>query len=280
MIGDIVCPGDIVVLRAPKNMDLGTMPNPYPDGTEATIVDFTDVDYGRLEGWKNPGYYINNQWFGLHFSNGRHHSLPVTNFELADQMEYVRRIQEWQRHSLHQWRIERQFLRPLPDTPFWEGDKVRVTPLYSFNDSRPNSVYVIQSIMYDLFEDKLSAPYRYSQSLDSLWEGWARESQLTLVERGNPWRLEHGEPLVFTDAADEIAFWNSVGHDEEVPNPVTGLYSWTLPEVLSAMKKGDVHSYIMGDGGFVNEPGIRAIRFYDEKYGRRVALSTLQSFTA
>ena len=90
----------------------------------------------------------------------------------------------------------------LPDTPFWVGDVV-----WSEKTGGVNSV--VHSINYQT--------HTYEVATERLVRNWFAEKDLVLVEHGNVWKLEHGEPLVFQGESEqarlmeEARFWKSLG---------------------------------------------------------------------
>lgn len=270
--------GDQVTITIPKeNREWGY--DPFPDGTKAVILGFSEIAYGRLDNLGvKPGVYVNRSWVILNsWEEG-----PLIQFsgriELVDQKEYARRVALYRQHqqeSPGDWR-DKEFIRDLPETPFWEGDIVRVSSL-------DNRQLQIVSIDYVRLTEKTYygatfPAYKVSDNLSAGWHTSASENEMVLVERGPVWKLSHDEPLTFGSLAEEARFYERIGHVEEVPNPKSGLYSWTKEEVLDAIRDGIVHGFSVSGSFLGTKPSICAKRFTDENLGKRVAQATLEGF--
>ena len=174
-------------------------------------------------------------------------------------------------------RTERVRLGDLPETKFWERDKVRVR----FPNKREEQVMTIDRIdyhhMHKRRDDGSPWPFydvRYAEGgTTSVEESWVE-----LIERGNVWKYHNNQSLSFADLKEEASFFQLVGQTEEMRNPVNGYYSWTEEEVLDAIKNGTVHGFSVSSGFFGSGPRINAHRYKDEALGKRVAKATLEGF--
>ena len=292
MIDELMRVGDEVAITIPQeNREWGH--NPCPDGTKATILGFSEIHYGRLGnlGFK-PGVYVNRAWTKVRLENGHEYSEYTGRLELTDKAEYDRRLVEFRDHQQKNpddWR-NKEFLRDLPETPFWEGDFVRtrgrsaVTSVYSeMPPDRDPDVFQVIGIDYHYLIEKTQVgtkypAYKISSKLGAGWNTSASEDDMVLVERGPVWKFFHDEPVTFGDIKEEAQFFESLGHTEEVRNPANGLYKWTKEEVLDAIRSGIAHGFSMGGGFFGSGPSISAKRFKNEDLGRRVAKATIEGF--
>lgn len=286
-------PGDDVVITIPKeNREWGY--NPCADGTIGKILGFSEISYGRIGNFGNkPGVYVNRCWVKLRLQNGNEHTEYSGRLELVDKVEYARRLAE-----LHQFQAanpgeppKSEFLRDLPESQFWEGDLVRVhnrlgipiSLVGSSPDSDPN-IFMVVSVDYDRISEEAKMIGRSYQAYDispKAGAGWrisVSKEELTLVERGRVWKHYNNEPISFSDIKEEASFFDSLGHTDEVRNPVNSLYCWTKEQVLDAIREGTVHGFSVASGFFGAAPSIRAIRFRNEDLGRRVAKATLEGF--
>jgi hypothetical protein len=236
--------------------------------------------------------YINRAWTKVRLENGHEYSEYTGRLELTDKAEYERRLVAFRKHQQENpdnWR-NKEFLRELPETPFWEGDFVRtrgrsaVTSVYSeMPPDRDPDVFQIIGIDYHYLTEKTQVgtkypAYKISSKLGAGWNTSASEDDMVLVERGPVWKFFHDEPISFGDIKEEAQFFESLGHTEEIRNPANGLYSWTKDEVIAAIKSGLAHGFSMGAGFFGSGPHISAKRFKNEDLGRRVAAATLEGF--
>ncbi len=292
MIDQLMRVGDGVEITIPQeSREWGY--NPCPDGTQATILGFSEIHYGRLGnfGFK-PGVYVNRAWVTVRLPNGQEYSEFSDRLELTDKDEHARRLAAFRKLQQEQpdnW-YSKEFLRDLPETPFWEGDFVRVRghagvmSVYSeMPPDRDPEVFQIIGIDYHYLTERtqigtMYPAYKISSKLGAGWHTSASEVDMVLVERGPVWKFYHDERLEFGDLKEEAQFFESLGHTEEVRNPANNLYSWTKDEVLEAIKSGLVHGFSVSSGFFGGEPSISARRFKNEDLGRRVARATLEGF--
>jgi len=293
MIGEVLRVGDEVSITVPQeNRDWGY--NPCPDATRAVVLGFSEIHYGRINNFGfEPGVYPNNSWVKLRLEDGRESIEFASRLELTDKGEYERRVAELR--ELNQvdpdsWHKRKEFIRDLPETPFWEGDVVLVHKLVPIavvsKEMLPESgpeVFVVVGIDYAYLDEKTTVgtkypAYRISDQLNAGWYTSASEDEMELVERGLIWKYHHGEPLQFADIKEEASFFQMLGLTEEVRNPANGLFKWTKDEVLAAIQEGIVHGFSMSSGFFGTKPIISARRFRDEELGKRVAQATLEGF--
>ena len=292
MIDELMKVGDEVTITIHKeNRDWGY--NPCPDGTRATILGFSEIHYGRLDNFGHkPGVYVNRSGVKLRFEDGREHTEWSGWLELTDKVEYEQRLAAFRKHQQENpdnWRSN-IFLRELPETPFWEGDFVRVSRrsavMSVFRELPPDrdpDVFQIIRIEYHYLTERTQfgtkyPAYNISDKLGAGWYTSASEDDMTLVERGPVWKFYHNEPITFASLTEEASFFESLGHTEEIRNPASGLYSWTKEEVLEAIRSGLVHGFTISGGLFGSRPSIVARRFKNEDLGRRVAQATLEGF--
>jgi hypothetical protein len=267
--------------------------NPCLDGTKATVLGFSEITYGRIGscGLK-PGVYVNRSWPRIRLESGHEYTEWTGRLELCDQNEYGRRLAEFrkrQAENLDDFRTD-EFLRDLPETPFWEGDFVRVNRRLAVSvvyDNMPPKqdpeTFQVIGIDYGKLDSKTVAGLKYpayniSDKIGGGWHTSVSEDEMELAERGPIWKYYHNEPIRFSGLAEEAAFFGLIGETKEVRNPACGLYRWTKEEVLDAIKAGLVHGFSLNRGFFGGAVSIRAIRFENEELGKRVAKATLEGF--
>jgi hypothetical protein len=292
MIESVLQVGDEVVITIPQeNREFGY--NPCPDGSRATVLGFGEIDYGRINNMaKAPGTYLNRAWTKVLLENGHRYTEYTGRLQMTDRDMYRRRVSEWQSRRESGEAENEEFLRDLPDTPFWEGDKVSirrthpaVTSVYgpeSPTTTEPKELVVVRiryRYLTDTRHDGSQYPaYHVSDKLGGDWDTTVSEQEMTLMERGNVWRHFHGKQVTFADLREEANFYVTIGQTCDVRNPDNGLYRWTKDEVLGAIKNGIVDSFMMGGGMFGSTGHIQAIKFRNEDLGRRVSAMTLEGF--
>ena len=230
----------------------------YPEGVDPNDRDYNHVSAVSLEPAdtfrKEYEARLNAEW-PVNNPDGT----PNRNFDIikeGDRLDKMERIGD------------------LPETEFWEldivswrGDRYRIhhinygrwgpegTHCYSMQEVDENNVYKRNG----------------STTVDP--------SELVLLERGNVWREAHGEPLIFSSFEEEIDFANGMGRSDSVRNPRHGLYSWTLEEVLEAIKDGQVDGFTNPTTPFSGTRRINATRFHDRNLGERVRQETMNGFS-
>lgn len=228
--------------------------NPAPDGTEVEVVGFGESYHTRTQG-ANPGVYENLCWPKVKLPDGS--VIAISSCHLKFE----------RKGSI----LDGKFLRELPETAFWEGDKVRHCGVE----------VVVQYIEYQCIgarrTDGSPMPI-YSVKYPAGYSRIAGDDELTLVERGNLWKHYHGEPVSFSSLEEECIFNAMIGLEEELRNPATGNYAWTKDQVLEAIRSGAAHGMKMSSGFFGTTPSPYAVRFKNEELGRRVAEATLAGF--
>lgn len=286
MIDELMEIGDEVVITIEQeSREWGY--HPCPDGAKATILSFSEIHYGRLGnlGFK-PGVYVNRVWVKLRMGDGTKHTEWSGRLELANKIEYDQRLAAFRRKQHEQpdnWR-RKEFLRELPETPLWEGDRVRVPRCAGVaSQCNPPGVFTIIGIDYHHLTEKTMAgtkwpAYNISDKLGAGWHTAASENDMQLVERGLVWKFYHDEPISFSTVQEEANFFDAIGYTDEVRNPANGLFKWTKDEVLDAIRQGIVHGFTVSSGFFGGGPSISAKRYRDEEVGKRVAQATLEGF--
>lgn len=278
--------GDEVTITIPKEKRSWDY-NPCPDGTRGRILRFSETYYGRLRNTGlEPGIYVNRAYVQLRLEDGRWHWENASHFTSVDTAAYDERLAAHLAQVASTGQLPApKFLRPLPETPVWEGDFVRIKGVslaeYGYKPQHPYGpdVWQVKTIHYWALEDKTGPNYDVS---GGLWEGMqmsVNAGQMTLVERGPVWKQFHGGALTFDSLAEEARFFAALGHTTEVAKP-DGLYDWTLDEAIRAIEQGRAHGlsvrgeFLVADGGTISVQ-----RFRDEELGARVAKATLSGLS-
>ncbi len=249
-----------------------------PDGTKGVVCGFYDavIYEPRVPVLVHqPGVYHTKGSVSVWLADGRIIRGDYA-VEMVDKDEEARRdiAMRDERGILIRARVR---LGDLPETKFWEQDKVRVR--FPHDDSvREMTIAIINyHNLHERRTDDSPMPLYEVAYLDG-GTTFADEAQIELIERGNVWKHYHSEPLVFADLKEEAAFFTLIGETAEVANPTTGLFSWTKDEILSAVKNGTVHGFTTSRMPFSTSVFINARRFKDAALGKRVAQATLEGF--
>ena len=290
MIGECLRVGDRVSITIDReNREWGY--NPCPDGTEATVLGFTEITWGRVNNCGHrPGIYHNTSWVRLQMPDGKQHVELDSRLKLLDSEEEKRRHEAWRKENKSRDGVsDHLFIRDLPDTPFWEHDLVCVKGSHDPDEQRMRVTEVKVKWARDT-DHYCCEILRDGRPAGSMY---FEESRLELVERGNVWKMAHGQKPTFLNLKEEADLAESMGLTREVRNPADGLYHWSLPEAVEAVRKGIGHSISVGGpllgGMFGPDPlpaadsdtrstRIQVKRFKDEELGERVRAATIEGF--
>lgn len=181
----------------------------------------------------------------------------------------------------------------LPETKFYEGDVIQAIDVSHRNHHADNigHDFVVARINYDFMQYQRRDDDDRGQLYDGTWYDKNGEyagmgtligvcdRDYELVRRGNVWKHYHNEPVTFRSLKEELSFHQGLGKIQEVRNPKTNLYSWTLEEFLEAVLDGIVDC--MTAGGVLNlipAGTINAMRCEDRDLGERVRKETMTGF--
>lgn len=159
----------------------------------------------------------------------------------------------------------------LPETTFWEQDLVTDTndlsgQLYRIVRINYNTWGPTKLHCYDMREvDKDGRDLRSGQLS-------INPTDLKLYERGNVWRELHGEKPVFRDIEDEADHERGMGRYNEVRNPDTLVYSWTIEEAFKALNAGTIDIATMSGSPFspFANRSVSAVKFTNEEFSDRI----------
>ena len=237
----------VVVNIAKENRDWGY--NPWPDGTEVTVTGYDEIVYARnLHFGDGPGVFENTSWCRV--TDGQKTESISVCFLKGERVHYSGKK-----------------LRDLPESNFWEGDHVHA-------DGHGDGV--IERITYK----SENIPHSQVYTVARLHGGTiynVRECELTLRKRGHIWNEGHGVEPEFADMKDHVAHEQQVSRFDEVRNPLTNLYAWTLPEVMQAILDGLVDGFKVS--GFFGHNSISAFKLHNEKLGAELRAHMLKEFT-
>jgi hypothetical protein len=285
MLGGVLQPGDEVILTIPQeNREWGY--NPFPDGTKAKFVRFSEMDYGWANQFgREPGIYENDSWAYFQLENGKQVCEYCGRAEMVDKEECLRRdaaMRDHRGHFIHNGKK----LRDLPETRFIEGDVVTSPSLLEHCSGFQDGEAIIAQVNYKdigkFCTDGVTPIGLYSISPEP--RSWTQhvphrdEVQLTLVHRGNVWKYRHGEDIVWKDDEEQAEFYNQLGLTTEIRNPSTDMYLWTKEEAVQALKDGIGDCICVGNGFFGSGPHTSVKRFNDRELGERIRKQTLVGF--
>lgn len=247
-----------------------------PDGTEGVVCGFYDavIYESRIPVFTHhPGVYHRRGAASVWLSDGRivpgGWSIEMVDKDEEKRRDIALRDADGVRHT------EQVRLGDLPDTKFWEQDRVCVRfPNSEWGEQKMIISHIDYYYMHSCRCDGSPFPF-YGVRFMKGGQTSAEELWIELIERGNVWKYYNNQPLSFADLKEEADFFRLVGQTREVRNPKNDRYSWTKDEVLAAIRDGAVHGFsLLGSG-----PYLSAWRFNDELLGKRVAETTLEGFS-
>ncbi len=260
--------GDVLIVAVVKeNREWGY--NPAPDGTRLVVTGFGTSYRGRCgEFGRKPGNYLfNDSPILVREDDGT--PISIGNFHLR-----------YEDGSNIPMDLDGTWIGELPELPFWEGDTVRAARRLLDQEE-----VVITRISYRDIHTKCTdgvTPYpiyTISPTMNSGISTAARESDLSLVSRGNIWKYYNGIPLSFPDVAAEAQFYDGqLGRTTDVRNESIGLFSWTIEEAVNAVREGKGDSISVNAGMFGSKQRPYVKKFLDEDVGARVREATLDGW--
>lgn len=256
----IALPGEEVIVNiSDESRSWGY--RPFANGEVLKVIEYSTIHNGRTNNFGNePGLYYNTSWLTVEDKNGKRETVNHLHLQNMPGAEYGS--------------VERAELRigDLPETNIWEHDIV----------SRNGEVMKVIAIEYDSIgmfcNDGITPMPIYRCDLNGGGYSTFRESDLTLVERGNIWKRANGRRMEFESLNEEANFYQQVGEVDEVRNPSDGLYRWTKEEALDVIQQGVAHGFSSGVSPFTGTESISVIRFRNELVGERVRGATLVGF--
>lgn len=229
-----------------------------PDGTEGTVIGFNRnvkyVNRNRVYDDK-PGKYKSNGLAIVKWDNGGNDRMSAHHIGPVNQLVHdFRRFEVDYKKAFDM----NEYICPLPELPYWEGDIVKTKESMLRAHGGDNRDLIITSIDYyhlDQFcNDGVTPMPIYDVKLAGMTDSpmtRIRESDIeALIDRGNYWKLEHEEPLVFKDINEKLDFYNSIGQTQQVRNPRNNAYAWQIDEVAEAIKAKTVDYCVVGNSLF------------------------------
>lgn len=201
--------GDEVVFKVdPERRAWTDIYKDVPDGTKGIVCGFYDavIYESRVPVLVHqPGVYHRKGAVSVWLRDGR--IVPGDwSIEMVDKDQEKRRDAAL-RGADGVLRTEQVRLGDLPETKFWEQDKVRVR----FPNERDEQVVTIGRIDYHHMhkhrDDGSPWPF-YDVRFMEGGQTSAEEAWIELVERGNVWKYHNNQPLAFADLKEEASFFS------------------------------------------------------------------------
>jgi hypothetical protein len=279
IFGDLLRVGDMVKINFPQeSLDWGC--GKGTQGKIGPIVKFGEIDYGYNHNYgQKPGMYENKSWANV-FIDGKEFHVSTCHVDGID-------IPTDRKPEKGKW------LRELPETKVWPGDKVSYTSDQKNNnwveEHNPFTVARIDySNMGQFCNDGITPMPIIVMDIDGGGTVSVREREVTLIERGNIWKWYHHEPIAFATIQEEASFYHSIGRTHEVRNPKKQLYAWDdavdangkkyPKEALEAIRDGLGHTMNVTNLPFSYRAHLSVYKFDDEEVGQRVRKATLAGF--
>ena len=258
LVGNV---GDVLTVDLPGVSRRGS-PSSFRDGDQVTLVGFESSFRGRTnQNGMRPGEYANYAWPIVRSGDGKEESIS--------------RLHVRPDPSAPSLTAARQdlWLAELPETPFWEDDVVA---------GRDGEHMTVNDISYEMIgqrpRDGSEMARIYACSLPGGGYSYFACDELTLVERGNVWKIAHSLEPSFTDVEDEASFNLKTGDYDFIRNPETDDYAWGEQAAMQAISNGSAHAFT-GNGMLGGTSGhISVVVFNDTDLGERVREHVLASY--
>ncbi len=207
---------------------------PDPMWPRATVVGFRETCFGYfrrtgVNGLK-PGVYRDRGMLLIRL-DGSDTVRPCGAECLAhaDPMRYRLRLCDFRVGQSRAEILRDDFLRDLPDTPFWEGDIVRSVkgPLYDDELLLARVVAIdYGSLVASSKETERAPAYVLGGNVNcDMLEGAFPADAMALVRRGPVWKRAHGEEVTFPDVLAETELALQLGAFDRVFLPGRQEYS-------------------------------------------------------
>lgn len=198
------------------------------------------------------------------------HIKPLMKTELA------KREQAWRAQHPGEMYPLYQKVSELPNTPFWEDDRVTVTRILH-NHTIHQEYATVMSISYPL--DTVHTQPVYHLSYDNGGSTDCDDTVLTLRERGNLWKYYHGHPVSCSSAQDEAAFYASIHQTVPVRNHLTDSYEWTREQAIKAVQAGIADSFYSPFDITGHSKYVEVIACENRIIGTQLAIRTMREYT-
>lgn len=207
-----------------------------------------------------------------------------------DQAEYDRRFQEFWHKPVNQEKTISSFdqqrkldncvrIGDLPLTNAFQLDTITFKD--GLRDEDKDLTFVVRSINYSSPSDGNDVTYNLD-AVDadgrSIFSTMIGNDPIKAIHRGNLWKHLHDQPVDFKDIGEEADFARGLGGAVNIPNPASGLYSWTLDEFLDAVQNDVADCMTNGFIPFTDRRAISVYRYKDRDLGERLRQTTMGGF--
>jgi hypothetical protein len=164
-----------------------------------------------------------------------------------------------------------------PDTPFWKGDRVKIKSVSRLADPEG---WIVDEVYHASRDSTTGCRYKLLSTTPELRHEYAGED-LDLFERGNLWKMEHGEPMEFASIDEEAKFYQSLGMSEKVyrnsrvTGEETGWYEYDFADAVSLIRSGHGHEMKVKNSKHVT---FVVIKYDRTEFGLRMRAHTLAKF--
>lgn len=177
------------------------------DGTVGTVEKFGQRyvhRYGRSSTEPQPGVYEDRVYTWVKLESGKVIQVPNgVTYMMVDNDTFLKRRSEIESTDIKRV-VQGTRLSDLPDTPFWETDIVTFQ----------NTYVVVEAVNYDT-ERNGKISYRLKIPTGGVYP-YVAEDYLKLVNRGNLWKMVHGQLVDFKTPAEMADFYLQLGEYHEV----------------------------------------------------------------
>ena len=308
MLNNIALPGMKVVMNLDAETRSWRGKNAPANGTVGVLTHrnrdiFFRERFGNSMNFYVPGVYAEDtSWNVLWEGTCKLQSINSTDVEIHkdDKKRYDERAEDmWyapvmRNHTVSFTQRENELnnsdrVTDLPETKFYERDVI-VTETERFHADNEGYEFIAARVNYSFSCHMQADDDDRGQLYDGTWIDpktgeYARRGSLigvcdrdyNLVKRGNVWKYFHGEKLKFRSLREEISFYAGLGDMQEVRNPASDHYQWTLDEFKQAVK-ADIIDGMTAGGLLLPSDNINAYRFKNRDLGERVRQETMKGF--
>lgn len=275
--------GDRVQVQYSLNTGMYYINNKIPDGTYGTIIGFQRCNFfiGRnSQEFQKAGEYQSNGEPIILWDNGSTETINLNSIAFVDQSLNQIRPNDGKYIKAFKTCI---FIAPLPLTKVVEGAIVKV----QYKLSGIIDTLVVTSISYKDINKKCIdniTPYPIYQGKtigeDPTYTTFSDAEIIEVITMGNYWAWENNNKsyLKFNDITDEVYFYKSLGFCEQVKNPISDDYGWSVKDVVEALNNNEI-DVVFDSCFFDSDKFFNAFRFPKmPELGVRIREETLKGF--
>jgi len=286
-------PGDRVVATCHSETD--SMGVPGFANKEGMIAGFGERSFGRTRCFGvKPGVYRDLSSPQIVFDadkKKKRYRIPSHFVRLLDPAREALRDRSAHLLPDSAWRarVEKNFLRDLPETPFWEGDLVLV-PTGGFRMVHRTIAIIDHDALATSRYPSSEKAFGVAEHIADSPEHWCSANELSLVQRGNVHRRHRGELLVFPtgdELVEEAALAITVGAYDMILPPKKyreqGMW-WVKSAMIEGLRTGMIDWMLVerSSGELAVPSPVHhrrrfGVKFLDPELGVRLAMRALRS---